>query len=152
LSEVVKVKKMIGVAIGIIFFLVGIGIVSYYVKTEIANRKSHEIYEQTKAEVIGYEYSREGQAAVVVQYMVNNEAYTMTSNCYSNNPEKIGEQLEVEYEIRYPRRAVLITPNNDIIVLVIGSFFAVASVFIFLVAIQETEKEDDWIIRGGSLC
>lgn len=152
MSEVVRVKKMIGITIGIIFLLVGIGIVGYYAKMEIGKGKDNEIYKQTEAEVIGYEYSREGQAAVVVEYVVGNEAYTMTSNCYSYHPEGIGEQLKVQYEARYPRRAVLISANSDIIVPIVGSMFAIASIVLIWVSSKASEMEDDWIIRKGSLC
>lgn len=143
---------MIGIAFGIVFLLVGIGIVGYYAKVEISKSKPDEMYEQTKAEVIGYEYSKEGQAAVVVKYVVDNEAYTMTSNCYSSNPERIGKQLKVEYDRRYPRKAVLISRNNDIIVVIVGGIFIFGSICMIYLAIKEREEQQDWIIMRGELC
>lgn len=152
MSEVVKVNKLLGVSFGIIFLLVGIGIVGYYVKTEINKAMPDDIYERTKAEVIGYEYNKNGQAAVVVEYVVNQQSYTMISNCYSSKPEKLGKEMKVQYDVRYPRKAVLLSSDNDIIFLVVGMLFIIASSFVIWYASKENEKEVDWVVYRGSIC
>ena len=134
------VSSPVGIIIfGLIFFLIGCGLLFGMYKS--ITKENDPKYVETKGVVVDWREScdRDGCLyAIVVEYSVEDRDYAITSNMYSNFPDRIGSVVDVKYDQNDPSDAFIAETGESGTLMfgIIGGVFTLVGGFILLVGIK----------------
>ena len=107
--QVVSTKPMKpwqGILFGLIFAVIGIGLLLFSVSIIKNYNQKNKTYTETTSVVVDYAYDDEGLEAIIVEYTVDGKSYRKQSNSYSNMPKSKGTQVKVKYNPNNPSDAI----------------------------------------------
>lgn len=93
--------------LNIILVITGIGLIIYGIYTKKDYCLKRLTLESIPAEVKGYQYDNKGLRAVIVEYHIGDNSYTISSNNYKKNPLNKGDLINVEYNTQNPDEAII---------------------------------------------
>lgn len=144
--QVVSTKPMKpwqGILFGLIFAVIGIGLLLFSVSTIKNYNQKNKTYTETTSVVVDYAYDDEGLEAIIVEYTVNGKAYRKQSNSYSNMPKSKGTQVKVKYNPNDPSDAIWVNDSTNIVLPLVGGLFALVGIIIVVSSVKKMKSEKD---------
>lgn len=144
--QVVSTKPMKpwqGILFGLIFAVIGIGLLLFSVSTIKNYNQKNKTYTETTSVVVDYAYDDEGLEAIIVEYTVNGKAYRKQSNSYSNMPKSKGTQVKVKYNPNDPSDAIWVNDSTNIVLPLVGGLFALVGIIIVVSSAKKMKSEKD---------
>lgn len=144
--QVVSTKPMKpwqGILFGLIFAVIGIGLLLFSVSTIKNYNQKNKTYTETTSVVVDYAYDDEGLEAIIVEYTVDGKAYRKQSNSYSNMPKSKGTQVKVKYNPNDPSDAIWVNDSTNIVLPLVGGLFALVGIIIVVSSAKKMKSEKD---------
>jgi len=136
-------KPWQGILFGLIFAIVGIGLLIFSVSTITSYNEKNKTYTETTSVVVDYAYDDEGLEAIIVEYTVDGKAYRKQSNSYSNMPKSKGTQVKVKYNPSDPSDAIWVNDSTNIVLPLAGGLFALVGIIIVVSSAKKMKSEKD---------
>jgi len=108
-----------------IFVLIGIGLLIFGINSNLSFKEKSESFVETTATVVDYDYSSDGLAAIVVEYIVDGKNYKSTSDSKSSHPKSIGSIVKIKYNPDYPNDMIWMSNNGTIFIPLLGALFII---------------------------
>lgn len=144
--QVVSTKPMKpwqGILFGLIFAVIGIGLLLFSVSTIKNYNQKNKTYTETTSVVVDYAYDDEGLEAIIVEYTVDGKSYRKQSNSYSNMPKSKGTQVKVKYNPDDPSDAIWVNDSTNIVLPLVGGLFALVGIIIAVSSAKKMKNEKD---------
>ncbi|MCI9280107.1 MAG: DUF3592 domain-containing protein [Bacilli bacterium] len=144
--QVVSTKPMKpwqGILFGLIFVVIGIGLLLFSVSTIKNYNQKNKTYNETTSIVVDYAYNDEGLEAIIVEYTVDGKAYRKQSNSYSNMPKSKGTQVKVKYNPDDPSDAIWVNDSTNIVLPLVGGLFTLVGIIIVISSVKKMKNEKD---------
>jgi hypothetical protein len=138
-----QMKPWQGILFGLIFAIVGIGLIAYSVVTIQNYNKKNETYIETTSKVVDYDYDSDGLQAIIVEYTVDGKTYRKTSNSYSNMPKSIGTEVSVKYNPDNPSDAIWTTDSTNIVMPLAGALFTIVGIIVVISSAKKMKQENN---------
>lgn len=123
---VLRVIFSIFAIIGVIMLIAG-----FAVQTDENNKQS--TYTPVTGKVVGYAPQTDSDGEVtnylVASYQVDGQTYTKTSNVYSSDQPRLGEDIELKYNPNDPTDIIWADFSIALILYIIGGIFTVIGIF-----------------------
>ena len=136
-----ELKPGQGIIFGILFTLIGIGLLFYSFTTIKNYNEKNKTYKEATSVVVDYDRNDEGLEAIIVEYTVNGQKYRKTSNTYSNVAKSIGTEVKIKYNPNNPGDAIWENDSTNIVMPIAGGIFTIIGI---IVAISSAKK-----LKGG---
>lgn len=136
-TVVKPMKPWQGILFGLIFVMIGIGLLLLSVSTIKKYNEKNKIYTETTSVVVDYAYDDEGLEAIIVEYTVDGKAYRKQSNSYSNMPKSKGTQVKVKYDPNNPRDAIWVNDSTNVVLPLAGGIFLLVGI---IIAVSSSKK------------
>ena len=109
----------------------------------IINITSKGIGDKTIAKVVAYDKKDNGLRAIIIEYSVNEKFYQITSNHYSNDPEKLDSEIKIKYNPKNHGEMIWIDNNRNGKYLASGIILLVGDIAIwFIINLKDKKKKD----------
>lgn len=128
---------------GLIFAVVGIGLLLFSVSTIKTYNEKNKTFTETTSVVVDYAYNDEGLEAIIVEYTVGGKAYRKQSNSYSNMPKLKGTQVKVKYNPNDPSDAIWVNDSTNIVLPLVGGLFALVGIIIVVSSFKKMKSIKD---------
>ena len=136
-------KPWQGILFGLIFAVVGIGLLIFSVSTIASYNEKNKTYTEITSVVVDYAYDDEGLEAIIVEYTVDGQAYRKQSNSYSNMPKSKGTQVKIKYNPSDPSDAIWVNDSTNIVLPLAGGLFALVGIIIVVSSAKKMKNEKD---------
>ncbi len=140
-SQGKPMKLWQGILFGLVFVAFGIVILRLAISSIKTYNEKNKTFIEITSKVVDYEYDDEGLQAIVVEYIVDGQAYHMTSNSYSNMPKSIGTEVLVKYNPDDPQDAIWSSDSSNILFPLIGVVFILSGITILIFSIIKSRKQ-----------
>ena len=141
-SEAKEMKPWQGVLFGLIFVVVGACLLFFSVKTISEYKEKNAKFTETSSIVVDYDRNSDGLEAIIVEYVVDGQTYTMTSNTYSSNPKDLGESVSIKYNPEDPSDAIWTNDSTNIVLPIASVVFMVVGIVIMVSGIKKSKKQN----------
>lgn len=141
-SEAKEMKPWQAVLFGLIFIVVGAGLLFFSIKTINEYKEKDAKFIETTSKVVAYDRNSDDLEAIIVEYVVDGQTYTMTSNTYSTNPKDIGESVSIKYNPEDPSDAIWTNDSTNIVLPIASVVFMLAGVVIIVTGVKKGKKEN----------
>ena len=141
-SEAKEMKPWQAVLFGLIFIVVGAGLLFFSIKTINEYKEKDAKFIEITSKVIDYDRNSDDLEAIIVEYVVDGQTYTMTSNTYSSNPKDIGESVSIKYNPEDPSDAIWTNDSTNIVLPIASVVFMLAGVVIIVTGVKKGKKEN----------
>ncbi len=128
---------------GLIFAVVGIGLLLFSVSTIKTYSEKSKTFTETTSVVVDYAYDDEGLEAIIVEYTVDGKAYRKQSNSYSNMPKSKGTKVKVKYNPNNPSDAIWVNDSTNIVFPLVGGLFALVGIIIVASSFKKMKSIKD---------
>lgn len=140
-----RIKPWQGILFGLIFAVVGIGLLFFSIKTITSYNEKNSTYTQLTAEVTDYATDDEGLKAIIVEYQVNGNTYTKTSNAYSNTPKSIGTKVDIKYNPSSPSDAIWVSDSTNIVMPLFGGVFTLVGIIVVVMSAKKMKNGEEYV-------
>ena len=142
-TQTKQIRPWHEILFGLVFALVGIGLLVYSISTIKSYNEKNKTYTETTSVVVDYARDDEGLEAIIVEYTVNGKAYRKQSNSYSNIPKSIGTQVKVKYNPNDPNDAIWVNDSANIVLPLAGGLFALVGIIVVIISVKKMKSERD---------
>ena len=118
--------------IGLIFAIIGIGLLAYSVSTIKSYNEKNKTYKEITSVVVDHVQNDEGLEAIIVEYTVDGRAYRKQSNSYSNMPKSTGTKVQIKYNPNNPNDVIWLNSSTNIVLPLVGGLFALVGIIVVI--------------------
>ena len=128
-----EVSPKTGVLLGLLFVIVGVALAVFSFKTITSYNAKNKTYTPVEATVVNYEESRDSDGQImysmVVEYSVDGQVYTKTSNVSSSMRTKsIGDRVDLKYNPSNPGDCIWVNDSTNIVLPIFSGIFVIVGI------------------------
>lgn len=136
-------KSFILNIIGVLMLFVGLAVTTASIVLIVSHNIKSKEYKDTTAVVIAYDKKDNGLRAIIIEYTVNEKFYQITSNHYTNKPEKLDTKIKIKYNPKNHGEIIWIDNNRNSKYLASGLILLVGDIVIwFIIGLKDKKKKN----------